>query len=125
MASSVAPSDQSVSNISVSGFAKSDRVFSQSVKDESARLLEKLNRYVPVRSLELRMKDSVHGKSKLFEVRVTARLDKGALYASASGRDLYFALRRAFAEIYGQASRSSGLKAGMRAKEAPREVGVE
>jgi ribosome-associated translation inhibitor RaiA len=105
----------------ISGFHNEERVFSESVREECERFLEKLRRETGARSLELRMKYSQHGKGRLFDVRATARLSgRGALHAQSSARELNLAIRRAFAELAAQASRLSGYKSGIQAKERRR-----
>jgi len=105
-------------DVIISGFHKEEKFFAESVREECNAFLAKIRRETDVRSLELRMKYSQHGQSRLFDVRVVARLsDKGPLHASASARELNLAIRRAFAEIAAQASRVSSFKAGIRAKE--------
>lgn len=106
-------------DVIISGFHKEEKVFAESVREECNAFLAKIRRETNVRSLELRMKYSQHGKSRLFDVRVTARLADSSdnLHAAASARELNLAIRRAFAEIAAQASRIAGYKAGIRAKE--------
>ncbi|MFA6329890.1 MAG: hypothetical protein WCX64_04390 [Candidatus Micrarchaeia archaeon] len=106
-------------DVIISGFHREEKVFAESVREECNTFLEKLRRETGVRSLELRMKSALHGKSRLFDVRVTARLEdpNGNLHAQASARELNLAIRRAFAEVAAQASRIAGFKAGIRAKE--------
>jgi ribosome-associated translation inhibitor RaiA len=105
-------------DVIISGFQKEEKVFSESVREECSAFLSKLRRETDVRSLELRMKYSQHGKSRLFDVRATARLpDSGALHAQASARELNLAIRRAFAELAAQGSRISSYKSGIRSKE--------
>jgi hypothetical protein len=104
-------------DVIISGFHKEEKVFVESVREECNAVLEKLRREAPVRSLEIRMKNSMHGKSRIFDVRATARLPKGAFFADASARELNVALRKTFSELVAQASRMSGYKAGIHAKE--------
>jgi|GEM_PF-1707585 len=106
-------------DVIISGFLKEEKVFAESVREECNAFLAKIRRETDVRSLELRMKNAQHGKSRLFDVRVTARLENPGsnLHAQASARELNLAIRRAFAEIAAQASRIASFKAGIRAKE--------
>ncbi|MFA5246860.1 MAG: hypothetical protein WC408_03145 [Candidatus Micrarchaeia archaeon] len=113
------PTPQS-NEVILSGFHNEEKVFAESVREECKAILTKLQREAPVRSLELYMKNSIHGKSRIFDIRATARLDKGALHAAASARELNVAIRRAFSELSAQASRMSGYKAGIHAKETKR-----
>jgi len=105
-------------DVIISGFRKDEKFFAESVRGECNAFLSKLRRETGVRSLELRMKYSQHGKSRLFDVRATARLSgSGALHAQASARELNLAIRRAFSEIAAQASKISSYKSGIRSKE--------
>ena len=104
-------------DILISGFSGPEKMYYESVREESTKFLEKMRRYVPLRSLEIRQKSSTHGKSRLFEIRLTARLARGMMYAYASERDLYQALRKVFSEITEQADKASQAKSGIRAKE--------
>lgn len=106
----------------VSGFSSAEHMFIESVRAEGASFLQKLRKRVLARSLRLRVKSSVHGSSKIYEVLAAVRLVRGTLNACASARDLNSALRRSFYELSGQAERLSGRKAGIRAKERPRGV---
>ena len=106
-------------DVIISGFNKDEKFFAESVREECNAFLSKIRRETGVRSLEVRMKYSQHGKSRLFDVRVIARLAErqGDLHAQASARELNLAIRRAFAEIAAQASRTASYKAGIRSKE--------
>ena len=104
-------------DIIISGFNNEEKVFVESVREECNAILEKLRREAPVRSLEIRMKNSMHGKSRIFDVRATARLPKGAFFADASARELNVAIRKTFSELSAQASRMSGYKSGIQSKE--------
>jgi len=104
-------------DVIISGFNKEEKVFVESVREECNAFLEKIRRETDVRSLELRMRHSQHGNSRLFDARATARLPSGNLFAQASARERNLAIRRVFAEIAAQASRIAGYKAGIRSKE--------
>src|SRR3989344_9311036 len=101
------------SSVVVSGFSREEHVFLASVKEEGAKLLEKLRKESPAESLEIHLKKAIHGRGKLFEIKATARMKRGSLHASSSARDVYLALRRAFNELSGQAARISGYKSGI------------
>ena len=104
-------------DVSLSGFSGPDHIYLESSKEEATVFLEKIRRFTRVRSLQVHLRSSVHGASKLFEVRLSAMLPKGALHSSASSRDLYTALCRAYAEMAAQAEKLSGQKSGIHAKE--------
>lgn len=106
-------------DVIISGFHREEKVFTESVREECSAFLSKLRRETGVRTLELNMRYSQHGKSRLFDVRVTARLNDrlGNLHAQASARELNLAIRRAFSEIAAQVSKIASYKSGIRSKE--------
>lgn len=94
-------------DVVISGLGPYDKVFKDSLQEESELALEKFRHDQPVETFHLHVKSTMHGEGKqLFELSGTLTMeDRHEIHAKTSNKDLLYAFKFLVRDLQAQAKR--------------------